>query len=85
MSKIKIPTEIWVELYAELSGYIEEYSALDPIYDDNGQRTPESDDKFCDIVDNVERILSKFFIKEEIWLVYIFADIWYILVSLNDK
>ena len=39
--------------------------AIDPIYDDNGQRTPESDDKFCDIVDNVESILSKFFIKEE--------------------
>jgi hypothetical protein len=65
MSKIKIPTEIWVELYAELSGYVEEYSALDPIYDDNGQRTPESDDKFCDIVDDVESILSNFFIKQE--------------------
>jgi hypothetical protein len=66
MSKIKIPAETWVGLYAELAGYVEEYSALDPIYDDNGQRTPESDDKFCDIVDNVESILSDFFIKEEI-------------------
>tara|TARA_R100001086_G_scaffold143006_2_gene75233 strand:+ start:2191 stop:2394 length:204 start_codon:yes stop_codon:yes gene_type:complete len=63
--KIKIPTETWVELYAELSGYVEECSGVEPVYDDNGQRTPESDDKFCDIVDNVESILSDFFIKEE--------------------
>ena len=62
--KIKIPTETWVELYGTLSEYVEECSALDPIYDDNGQRTPESDDKFCDIVDNIEIILSNFFIKE---------------------
>ena len=66
MSKIKIPTEIWVELYSNLAGYVEEYSALDPIYDDDGQRTPESDDKFCGIVDDVESILEEFFIKEEI-------------------
>ena len=63
--KIKIPTEKWVELYAELSGYVEECLALNPIYDENGERTPEAEDKFCDIVDNVESILSKFFIKEE--------------------
>ena len=63
MNKIKIPTEKWVELYSDLSDLIENYSAIDPVYDDNGQRTPESDDKFCDIVDNVESILSKFFIK----------------------
>ena len=66
MSKIKIPTEIWIELYAELASYVAEYSALDLIYDDDGQRTPESDDKFCGIVDDVESILEEFFIKEEI-------------------
>ena len=66
MNKIKIPTEKWVELYSDLSDLIENYSAIDPVYDDNGQRTPESDDKFCDIVDNVESILSKFFIKGEL-------------------
>ena len=66
MSKIKIPTEMWVELYSDLAGYVEEYSALDPIYDDDGQRNPESDDKFCGIVDDVESILEEFFIKEEI-------------------
>tara|TARA_R100001377_G_C3106316_1_gene80943 strand:+ start:266 stop:487 length:222 start_codon:yes stop_codon:yes gene_type:complete len=73
MSKIKIPTETWVELYSELSGYVEEYSRVvecegvdEPFYDDNGQRTPESDDKFCNIVDAVESILEQFFIREEL-------------------
>ena len=67
MSKIKIPTETWIELYSELSGYAEELSAIDPIYGDDGQRTPESDDKFCNIVDDVESILEQFFIREELW------------------
>ena len=65
MSKIKIPTETWVELYAKLSFYVEECSGVEPVYDDDGQRTPETADKFCDIVNDIESILSDYYIKEE--------------------
>ena len=63
--KIKIPAETWVGLYAELSDYVEQCSGVEPVYDENGQRTPESDDKICKIVDDIESILSDFFIKEK--------------------
>ena len=56
---------MWVELYSELSEHILEFSAIDPVCDENGERTPEAEDKFCDIVGDVESILSDFFIKEE--------------------
>jgi hypothetical protein len=65
MSRIKIPTETWVELYSDLSGYAEGLLAIHPIYDDDGQRDLESDNRFCDIVNEVESILEEFFIKEE--------------------
>jgi len=62
--KIKIPTEIWVELYSELSEHILEFSAIDSVCDEDGERTPEAEDKFCDIVGDVEIIMDRFFIKE---------------------
>lgn len=63
--KIVLPTTKWVELYARLSEYVLEYSSLDPIYNDDGTKTEEKQDEFCDIVDDVEDILRMFFIKAD--------------------
>ena len=67
--KITIPSETWVELYATLSHYVLQYSSLDPLTetDENGDEryTEEKQDEFCDIVSEVEDILSEFFIKEQ--------------------
>tara|TARA_R110002167_G_scaffold172089_2_gene370279 strand:- start:489 stop:710 length:222 start_codon:yes stop_codon:yes gene_type:complete len=60
-----IPAEKWVELYAELSEYILEYASLDPIYDDEGNRTEEKQNEFINIVDDVERIMENVLTKEE--------------------
>ena len=56
--QIIIPAEKWVELYAELSEYILEYASLDPIYDDEGNRTEEKQNEFIDIVNSVESIME---------------------------
>ncbi len=64
MSKIIVPDEKWVELYAMLSEYILEYSSLDPIYDDEGNRTEEKQDEYIDIVDSVESIMRSLLTKE---------------------
>tara|TARA_R100000664_G_scaffold4145_1_gene8610 strand:+ start:1285 stop:1491 length:207 start_codon:yes stop_codon:yes gene_type:complete len=64
MSKPIIPDEKWVELYAMLSEYILEYSSLDPIYDDEGNRTEEKQDEYIDIVDSVEDIMRSILTKE---------------------
>ena len=67
-NKITIPSENWVELYATLSHYVLQYSSLDSLTetDENGDEryTEEKQDEFCDIVSEVEDILSGFFIKE---------------------
>ena len=63
MALIKIPTTTWVELYSELSAYVEEYGSIDNRFDDDGNRKEEYEDEFCMIVDNVEEIMSKIFIK----------------------
>tara|TARA_R100001015_G_C4513951_1_gene84828 strand:- start:146 stop:343 length:198 start_codon:yes stop_codon:yes gene_type:complete len=63
MALIKIPTTTWVELYSELSAYVEEKSALDNHFDDNGNRKEEYQGEFESIVDDVEEIMSKIFIK----------------------
>ena len=69
MSKIKLPSEVWVELYTELSAHILEYSSLDPVtfVDENGEEryTEEKQDQFCQIVDDVESIMGTFFKKED--------------------
>ncbi len=64
MSKIIVPDEKWVELYAMLSEYILEYASLDPIYDDEGNRTEEKQDEYIDIVDSVEDIMRSILTKE---------------------
>lgn len=63
--KIVLPTTKWVELYARLSEYVLEYSSLDPIYNDDGTKTEEKQDEFCNIVDDVENILRMYFIKAD--------------------
>ena len=64
MSKIIVPDEKWVELYAMLSEYILEYASLDPIYDDEGNKTEEKQDEFIDIVNSVESIMESVLTKE---------------------
>lgn len=64
MSKITIPSDVWVGLYAELSAYIEEYGSTDNRFDDNGNRLEEYEDEFLHIVDNVEEIMSNFLTRE---------------------
>ena len=67
MSKIQIPSETWVELYAELSTYVE--SKCFPhrkTHNDQGERLEGTEDDFLEIVDKVEEIMSEFFIKGEI-------------------
>ena len=64
MSKIIIPAENWIELYSELSEYVLQYASLDPIYDDEGNRTEEKQDEFIDIVNSVESIMESVLTKE---------------------
>ena len=67
--KINLPAETWVELYTSLSSFILYFSALDPVWteDENGSEvyTEDAQNKFMDISDQVEDILSLFFIKEQ--------------------
>ena len=60
MSDIKtiLPNQQWVELYTELSEYILERASLDPIYDDEGSLTPDKQEEFIEIADDVEAIMS---------------------------
>jgi len=68
-NKITIPSETWIELYSTLSNHILEYSALDPVWteDENGGEvyTEDAQNKFMDISEQVEDILSLFFNKEQ--------------------
>ena len=65
-NKITIPSETWVELYAELSAYVEAICYPDrETHDKNGSRLEETEDDFLDIVGEVEDILSGFFNKEQ--------------------
>ena len=65
MSKVKLSTPMWVELYSTLANYVEEYGSIDNRFDDDGNRKEEYEDEFCMIVDNVESIMEKFFIKSD--------------------
>ena len=65
-NKITIPSETWVELYATISGYVENKCYPDrETHDQNGKRLEETQDDLVDIVNDVEDILSLFFIKEQ--------------------
>ena len=64
-NKIPLPAETWVELYAELSAYVESKCYPDrETHDKNGSRLEETEDDFLDIVGDVEEILGTFFTKE---------------------
>ena len=67
--KIKIPSEIWVELYSEIAAAMVNYSALDPVTKimDNGDEcyTDEAQEKFNDCAELAEGMLEDFFIKGE--------------------
>ncbi len=63
-NKIVLPAEKWVELYARISEYILEYSSLDKIYNDDGTKTEEKQDEFCEIVGSVEEIMRTILVKE---------------------
>ena len=64
-NKIKLPAETWVELYAELSAYVESKCYPErETHDKNGSRLEETEDDFLDIVEDVEEMLGGFFIKE---------------------
>ena len=65
MKKIKLPTPIWVQLYGEISSYVEEYGSIDNRFDDDGNRLEEYEDEFCTITDNVEGIMEQFFEKSD--------------------
>tara|TARA_X000000950_G_scaffold27747_2_gene29861 strand:+ start:5198 stop:5557 length:360 start_codon:yes stop_codon:yes gene_type:complete len=65
MKKIKLPTPIWVQLYGDISSYVEEYGSIDNRFDDNGNRLEEYQDEFCTITDNVENIMEQFFEKSD--------------------
>ena len=67
MSKIEIPPENWVGLYAELSNYLE--GRMYPnrkTHNDQGERLEETEDDFLEIVGDVEEIMSTYLIKGEI-------------------
>ena len=58
--KTKIKTEDWVYLYSELASYVENKLIGDSTrktHDKDGNRLPEFEDQFCEIVDNVEEIM----------------------------
>ena len=63
-NKIVLSAEKWVELYARISDYVLEYSSLDKIYNDDGTKTEEKQDEFCEIVDSVEEIMRTILVKE---------------------
>lgn len=66
MSKIKLPSEVWIELYCELSSYVETRCYPNrKTHNEEGERIEETQDDFCEIVDDVESILDTFFEKGE--------------------
>ena len=65
MKKIKLPTPIWVQLYGEISSYVEEYGSIDNRFDDDGNRLEEYEDEFCMITNDVEGIMEQFFEKSD--------------------
>ena len=66
MSKIKLPSEVWIELYCELSSYVETRCYPNrKTHNEEGERIEETQDDFCEIVDDVESIFDTFFEKGE--------------------
>jgi len=73
MSKVLLRTEDWIYLYSEIASVMQEKFALDPIWEEykdedgvtHSRRTPDADDQFCEIVDDVEEIMSNVLGKAE--------------------
>ena len=64
--KITIPSEIWIELYSELSSYVENKCFPNrKTHNEKGERLDETQDDFCEIVDEVEGILESFFTRKD--------------------
>ena len=64
--KITIPSEVWIELYSELSSYVENKCFPNrKTHNKEGERLDESQDDYCEIVDEVEGILESFFTRED--------------------
>ena len=61
MNKIKLSAPTWVELYGEISSYVN--SKVRSI--DNSRTEDEYQEDYINIVDDVEEILENFFIKEQ--------------------
>ena len=67
--KTKIKTEDWVYLYSELASYVENKLIGDSTrktHDKDGNRLPEFEDQFCEIVDNVEEIMCNVLEKAQL-------------------
>ena len=69
MSKITIPTEVWVAMRSMLAERHVEESVIDNLWekDDDGNLsyTDEAQDKFNSASDSVEEILGNFFVRED--------------------
>ncbi len=65
MSKLTLATEKYVELSSDIANFILEYSAIDPVRDDEGYLLPDAEDKMLYLTDEVEDILNHFIIKGE--------------------
>jgi len=62
---IKIPTTTWIELYSELSQYVEARAFPNrTTHNDDGSRRAYTEDDFVQIVNEVEEIMSQFFERE---------------------
>ena len=64
--KITIPSEVWIELYSELSSYVENKCFPNrKTHNEEGERLDETQDDFCEIVDEIEGILESYFKRED--------------------
>ena len=71
MAKVLLRTEDWIYLYSEIASVMQQKFFRDQIWevhkDEDGifhdVRTPESEDTFCELCDDVEEIMSKVFEK----------------------
>jgi len=64
-TKTTLPSPQYVQLYMELSEYILERASLDAIYNDDGSMTPDKQEEFIEIADDVEAIMSDAGLRNE--------------------
>ena len=62
MDRIDVPIETWIELYADLSEYVEDKCyPKRKTHDEKGKRLQETQDYYFKIVGEVEEILYNYF------------------------